>query len=424
MKIWGIGQISNEEKRDILDKHKSLYDGYRTMQPQYSNEQPLYVWDSAGDKGGVTVNNRGEVKSYTNVGINESFIRESSHEIDEAKNMCECGGMMYEGECNECGWKMEEIEEEMQQVEDLDNVSDLDMSDSFDYVKGATNKTGSFKISAHEDSSVDALAMQDVTGQEAPHDADDMAPDGMDDDSDNNRKMMADGEMEEQGGNADDMDVDNVASAYNFVSGGPKAGMDFPNYSEDESGETDFEDNTDEIDEDEDMDSGDEVPSFDANGKFLGMTSKGSDMSFTDLIDADNELEDEREELEEQDPEFEYMESAWSDEEMAEQMGLYSEKDPAHHFKSGGPQQFAGPLARINDGEVDEQGEDEDVYWEKDLDDDELDLDLTVFNPEDASWEEIKAHTGNWDEIDEDLQESFVKQKNRIMEMMNRMKII
>ena len=34
------------------------------------------------------------------------------------------------------------------------------------------------------------LAMQKLTGQETPHDEDDMAPDGMDDDSDNNRKMM------------------------------------------------------------------------------------------------------------------------------------------------------------------------------------------------------------------------------------------
>ena len=34
------------------------------------------------------------------------------------------------------------------------------------------------------------LSMQKLTGQETPHDADDMAPDGMDDDSDNNRSEM------------------------------------------------------------------------------------------------------------------------------------------------------------------------------------------------------------------------------------------
>jgi len=35
-----------------------------------------------------------------------------------------------------------------------------------------------------------ADALQNLTGQDAPHMANDMAPDGMDDDSDNNRKMM------------------------------------------------------------------------------------------------------------------------------------------------------------------------------------------------------------------------------------------
>jgi len=34
------------------------------------------------------------------------------------------------------------------------------------------------------------IDLQKYTGQEAPHDANDMAPDGMDDDSDNDRKMM------------------------------------------------------------------------------------------------------------------------------------------------------------------------------------------------------------------------------------------
>ena len=63
--------------------------------------------------------------------------------------------------------------------------------------------------------------------------------------------------------------------------------------------------------------------------------------------------------------------------------------------------------------------EDDDDYEE-----DELEIDFDEFDPRDKSWEEIKAHTGDWDEIDEDLQESFISQKNRVMEMMNRMKIL
>jgi hypothetical protein len=43
---------------------------------------------------------------------------------------------------------------------------------------------------------LDKDSMQDYTGQEVPHDANDMAPDGMDDDSDNDRKMMGMSESE------------------------------------------------------------------------------------------------------------------------------------------------------------------------------------------------------------------------------------
>ena len=71
MKIWGLGQISPEEKSDILSKHRELYNGYQAMQPKVSNTQPLYVQDFAKDKVGAVLNNKGIAKPYTNVGINE-----------------------------------------------------------------------------------------------------------------------------------------------------------------------------------------------------------------------------------------------------------------------------------------------------------------------------------------------------------------
>ena len=55
---FGLGQLSSEEKSDILDQHKSVYNGYQTMQPQVSNTQPLTVYDFAGDKDGMVVNNK------------------------------------------------------------------------------------------------------------------------------------------------------------------------------------------------------------------------------------------------------------------------------------------------------------------------------------------------------------------------------
>jgi hypothetical protein len=149
MKTWAIGLMSNDEKRNILDKHKHLYDGYRTMQPEIKKEQPLFVQDFANDKGGVTLNNKNTVTSYKNFGINEQ-VEQMEDEcmecgdgqyMEESKGMCsECGGIMKEGECMECGWKGE-MEEETQQVEDLDNVEDLNLHDKFDYVEGEMEET-------------------------------------------------------------------------------------------------------------------------------------------------------------------------------------------------------------------------------------------------------------------------------------------
>lgn len=64
--------VPNEERENILNQHKTVYDGYVTNYAK-PNEQPLYVQDLANDKGGITVNNKGEVKPYTNIGINENM---------------------------------------------------------------------------------------------------------------------------------------------------------------------------------------------------------------------------------------------------------------------------------------------------------------------------------------------------------------
>ena len=80
--------ITNEDRQNILDKHKHVYDGYVTNYIKPS-EQPLYVQDLANDKGGITVNNKGEVKKYTNIKINE--------EIDEMQlDMIGDGPMDFE----------------------------------------------------------------------------------------------------------------------------------------------------------------------------------------------------------------------------------------------------------------------------------------------------------------------------------------
>lgn len=375
MKIWGIGQISPSEKSDILSLHKEIYDGYKTMLPKVSNTQPLYVQDFANDKEGLVVNNKGEVKKYTNMGINEQT---------EAKEVCdECGAMMMEKECSECGWKGEvgAMEEETGHLDDIYKVNDLNMSDEFDYVKGADNKTNSFKIKEDMDSELDEINVDKIVkGKKykyhTPSFEDELEFDdefkGKDDKEPmlkfKGRDKMAHllskkhvedfvDSLDEQGGNADDMDVDDVEPAYNFQSNGP-------------------------------MDGGDVYP---VN-------------------------------------EYETMESAWSDEidevDISGVQGVYGDMKKPYDFDSEGPGK-AGPYQHSSYNE-EYEGEDEDVYWEKDLEDDELDLDITKFNPEDKSWEEITAHTGDdeFSHLDEDIRESFLQQKNRISEMFQRMKVI
>jgi hypothetical protein len=99
--------ISDEEKQALLNQHSKPYDGYQTLRfPEPDNR--LRTYDPAGDKGGITVNNRGEVKSYTNVGINESMNSDVAEphygSFDYVENkMCECGGMYNENVCEVCG---------------------------------------------------------------------------------------------------------------------------------------------------------------------------------------------------------------------------------------------------------------------------------------------------------------------------------
>jgi hypothetical protein len=99
--------ISDEEKQALLNQHSKPYDGYQTLRfPEPDNR--IYTYDPAGDKGGITVNNRGEVKPYTNVGINESMNSDVAEphygSFDYVENkMCECGGMYNENVCEVCG---------------------------------------------------------------------------------------------------------------------------------------------------------------------------------------------------------------------------------------------------------------------------------------------------------------------------------
>ena len=76
--------MSDEDRQSILKQHATVYDGYAVGNVP-TNITPLTVYDAAGDKEGVTVDNKGNVKSYTNNNINEITAKPLNYdEIDPA----------------------------------------------------------------------------------------------------------------------------------------------------------------------------------------------------------------------------------------------------------------------------------------------------------------------------------------------------
>jgi hypothetical protein len=425
---FAANRLSDSEKEDILKQHRTLYDGYRTLQPHVNNEQPLYVQDFAKDKVGAVINNKGVVKPYTNVGINEqsepkhmceqcgSMMNEKEcmecgwkgevGAMEEGKeSMCsECGSEMYEGECSECGSKMESIEE-TGHLSDIYNVEDLG-DDEFDYVEGGGNKYGTFEKMHH----MKGIKKEGIDDYEDPDNEDD----GFED-------LQADGgEMYEQGytggGNAPDMDISNIDPAYGFKSDGPSMGDEPYDIEAD----------------DMDLDKSKEMDAFD-------FQSNGPDSVYP------------TESVLDEDDDYEFMESAFNDDEIEEAndisgvQGIYGDMEPAYDFDSDGPGS-AGPYqtSSWSEGEMEEQYLPTDVWddahkkghvkthkelgidSEDDFDEDELKVDFDKFDPRDKSWEEITAFTGDdeFGSMDEDIKESFIQQKNKITEMFIRMKVI
>jgi hypothetical protein len=88
--------VTKEEKENILDKHKTLYNGYAVRYGQPASEQPLYTQDFANDKEGVTINSKGEVSKYSN----KIYMKESKSVCNECglyEEVCECGSEQVKG---------------------------------------------------------------------------------------------------------------------------------------------------------------------------------------------------------------------------------------------------------------------------------------------------------------------------------------
>jgi hypothetical protein len=416
---FGLGQLSATEKSDILDQHKSVYNGYKTMQPEVSNTQPLYVYDDISDKDGFVVNNKGEIKKYTNMGINEQV---------ETKEVCDdCGAMIMDGMCNECGsGYMEEgmgetceqcggtmkedvceqcgsgkMEEETGHLDDIYKVRDLNLKKGdYDYVEGGGNDYGTFEgmhknLYKEQDDFMDYESSYTEDGMDDPDNEDDGY-------EDMNASEVTDGEL-------DEINIEDLIKGKRYKYNHPihssefefdsehkyPEGEDMYGFKNDKTGYAipgkHVKDYVSHLDDEElyeqggnvdDMDD-DDVESaydFESNGPMAGGDTYPV-----------NELEDDVKE-------YEQMESAFADDELEEGdiygdaefneidvsgvQGIYGAMDPAYDFDSDGPGK-AGPYQEFS--------------YESELDEED-----------------------DFEEVDEDLKESFLAQKNKINEMFNR----
>jgi hypothetical protein len=215
MNAFFVG-VTPEEKENILSKHRHVYNGYRTLNPSpVANEQPLYTQDFANDKEGLVVNNKGEVKAYTNMGINESKKRKSYVEVEE--EMCE--------QCGEMG-------------EDLD-VGDVASSVEPAYQfqsHGPEDVYGTLKDYDSEHPHHDYDSMEDVEKYDPSDDLSDMfgnLSDGMAFGGGPSDTFQHDaGDVDREGDEGlgqdteNDMDLSSIKSPYNFTSDGFEDGDD------------------------------------------------------------------------------------------------------------------------------------------------------------------------------------------------------
>jgi hypothetical protein len=121
--------VPNEERENILNQHKNVYDGYVTNYAK-PHEQPLYIQDFANDKDGITVSNKGAVKRYTNMGINENIDEMQLDMIGDGPTDFESGVFDEEMfEEDEMGIDLEKDEKPSYDI-DVEFTEELDEEDS------------------------------------------------------------------------------------------------------------------------------------------------------------------------------------------------------------------------------------------------------------------------------------------------------
>jgi hypothetical protein len=314
---------------------------------------------------------------------------------------CEqCGGSMKENVCEQCGGSMKEG---TGHLDDIYDEEDLNPSAGFDYIEGSSNDVDTFE-KMHKNL-YEGDDFEDYESSYTEDGVDD--PDNEDDGfEDMNSSEVTDGELDELGiadlvkGKKykynhplypDEFEFDDEhkyetgSNMYSFRSGEKgyaipgKHVEDFVSDLDDEDEDIMFEYDAD------DMDVSDVKPAYDFESDGPGDVYPVNELDEDDMYGYDPEKM----------YEFDEMESAWAEEELEEQpdisgvQGIYGDMGRAYDFTSDGPGK-GGPYQEFS--------------YESELDEDE----------------EFTSTEDDFEEVDEDLKESFLIQKNKITEMFNR----
>ena len=189
--------ISDEEKNSILQNHSAFYNGYATGNVP-SNLQPLRVDNSIKDFDGVTVDNQGNVKTYTNHNVNETEVKKDEDLGPEDRGE-------FDGRDSEVVGVDSNIEDQRKETNEME-ADDMDISHEDSAYDFESDGPEQFDSSYSDDSYGDDIdAIMKMFGG-------DMSPASVDDVND---RMNSDLDGKEK--------YSNEKSAFDFVSDGGNA---------------------------------------------------------------------------------------------------------------------------------------------------------------------------------------------------------
>ena len=200
----GYMTISDEEKNAILQTHSAFYNGYATGNVP-SGPQPLRQDEGPNDTNGITINNRGEVGQYKNHLVNETVMSEEDKDWIQNVDMDEGDFTKYcKGEVTcDC------VEKARKEGGKPEKQAQLFLNMNSKKCKSLREQD---KVRITGDGK-EKKPMEDELSTELP-------PIDNDFEEIESLDIKKKGDVKEYA--ADDMDVSDVESAYDFDSGGPE----------------------------------------------------------------------------------------------------------------------------------------------------------------------------------------------------------